>query len=63
MDGRGKTVCGVCFRDAEICACLRPERPKPAPRECDVCGEMKADTRAVYFPPVGDTVVCEDCCR
>lgn len=32
-------------------------------RECDCCGEMKSDTRAVCIPHAGDTVVCEDCSR
>ena len=29
----------------------------------DCCGEMKSDTRFVYVPTVGDTVICDDCCR
>jgi hypothetical protein len=32
-------------------------------RECDVCGKMKPkdEVRGIYFPPVGDTTVCDDC--
>ena len=32
-------------------------------RECDCCGEMKYETRFVYVPHAGDTVICEDCTR
>ena len=46
-------------------AAYNNERDKNNPnlRECDCCGEMKPDTRAVYIPTVGDTVFCEDCSR
>ena len=43
----------------ENAAPIRPE----GPRECDCCGEMKSDTRFVYVPMAGDTVICDDCSR
>lgn len=60
--------CNVIFIGAEyhricaVCAGIN-EPPRPVSRECDCCGEMKSETRAVYIPTVGDTVVCEDCSR
>ena len=30
MTGRWKTVCGICFKDAELCACHRPVDPRDA---------------------------------
>jgi hypothetical protein len=51
--------------DGHQCKCRYTEAPIRAaePRECDCCGEMKSETRFVYVPSVGDTVVCDDCSR
>ena len=57
-------VCAQCAGETWIDAQGCPYKIDPAgPRECDCCGEMKYETRFVYVPTVGDTVICDDCTR